>query len=235
MPGGQGRRRFSSFGVGCGFAIWGLRSGAHRSAHRKRAHGQRGLRVGANLLGRNLDGNQIAWQHRTCAGHAGLLFRDGGNRPNSRRVGPRPEGGEVNSPDATSCPLVGFAHPTNSRPSILGRCLMVSNVRRGNVTAYVVSIRRGLRLLSEPPANLATTACARTVKKICPAQWNVPENETRRDSGGTVSRRDCFKTLFLVLTCCARNQKQSLTPTQRDTNTTTWVCHLGPLSGARTG
>ena len=28
--------------------------------HRKRAHGQRGLRVGANLLGCNLDGNQIA-------------------------------------------------------------------------------------------------------------------------------------------------------------------------------
>ena len=31
-----------------------------RSAHRKRAHGQQGLRAGANLLGRNLDGNQIA-------------------------------------------------------------------------------------------------------------------------------------------------------------------------------
>ena len=43
----------------------GLRSGApfrctHRIAHRKRGPGQQGLRVGANLLGRNLDGNQIA-------------------------------------------------------------------------------------------------------------------------------------------------------------------------------
>ncbi len=53
---------------------------AHRLAHRKRAHGQRGLRVGASLPGRNLDGNQIAWNYRTCAGHADLLFRDGGKR-----------------------------------------------------------------------------------------------------------------------------------------------------------
>ena len=53
---------------------------AHRLAHRKRAHGQQGLRVGANLPGRNLDGNQIAWKYRTCAGHADLLFRDGGKR-----------------------------------------------------------------------------------------------------------------------------------------------------------
>ena len=53
---------------------------AHRLAHRKRAHGQRGLRVGASLPGRNLDGNQIAWKYRTCAGHADLLFRDGGKR-----------------------------------------------------------------------------------------------------------------------------------------------------------
>ena len=50
----------SAFGVG-------LPSGApfrckHRIKHRKRAPGQRGLRVGANLLGRNLDGNQIAWK-----------------------------------------------------------------------------------------------------------------------------------------------------------------------------
>src|SRR5271157_5812569 len=28
VPGGQGRRRFSGFGVGCGFAIWGPLSGA---------------------------------------------------------------------------------------------------------------------------------------------------------------------------------------------------------------
>ena len=33
-----------------------------------------------NLLGRNLDGNQIARKYRTCAGHADLLFRDGGKR-----------------------------------------------------------------------------------------------------------------------------------------------------------
>jgi hypothetical protein len=32
------------------------------------------------LLGRNLDGNQIAREYRTCAGHADPLFRDGGKR-----------------------------------------------------------------------------------------------------------------------------------------------------------
>ena len=42
--------------------------------------GQPGLRAGGNLLGRNLDGNQIARKYRTCAGHADLLFRDGGKR-----------------------------------------------------------------------------------------------------------------------------------------------------------
>ena len=52
----------------------------HRIKHRKRAPGQRGLRVGANLLSRNLDGNQIAWKYRRCAGHADLLFGDGGKR-----------------------------------------------------------------------------------------------------------------------------------------------------------
>jgi len=36
--------------------------------------------VGANLLSRNLDGNQIAWKYRRCAGHANLLFRDGVKR-----------------------------------------------------------------------------------------------------------------------------------------------------------
>src|SRR5208283_4824229 len=36
----------------------------HRIKHRKRALGQRGLRVGANLQSRNLDGNQIAWKYR---------------------------------------------------------------------------------------------------------------------------------------------------------------------------
>jgi hypothetical protein len=52
----------------------------HRIMHRKRGPGQQGLRVGANLLGRNLDGNQIAWKYRACAGHADLLFRDGVKR-----------------------------------------------------------------------------------------------------------------------------------------------------------
>jgi len=52
----------------------------HRIEHRKRTPGQRGLRVGANLLSRNLDGNQIAWKYRRCAGHANLPFRDGGKR-----------------------------------------------------------------------------------------------------------------------------------------------------------
>ena len=52
----------------------------HRIKHRKRAPGQRGLRVVRNLLSRNLDGNQIAWKYRRCAGHANLLFRDGVKR-----------------------------------------------------------------------------------------------------------------------------------------------------------
>ncbi len=52
----------------------------HRIEHRKRARGERGLRVGANLLGRNLHGNQIAWKYRVCAGHEDLLFRDGVQR-----------------------------------------------------------------------------------------------------------------------------------------------------------
>ena len=52
----------------------------HRLKHRNRAPGQQGLRAGANLLGRNLDGNQIARKYRACAGHADLLFRDGGKR-----------------------------------------------------------------------------------------------------------------------------------------------------------
>ena len=52
----------------------------HRLKHRNRAPGQQGLRAGANLLGRNLDGNQIARKYRTCAKHADLLFRDGGKR-----------------------------------------------------------------------------------------------------------------------------------------------------------
>ena len=63
----------------------GLPSGApfrcaHRIAHRKRGPGQEGLRVGANLLGRNVDGSQIAWRYRTCAGHVDLWFRDGVKR-----------------------------------------------------------------------------------------------------------------------------------------------------------
>ena len=47
----------------------------HRIKHRKRAPGQRGLRVGANLQSRNLDGNQIAWKYGS-----NLLFRDGVKR-----------------------------------------------------------------------------------------------------------------------------------------------------------
>ena len=39
--------------------------------------------------------------------------------------------------------------------------VMVENVRRGNVIAYY-SVRPCLNLPSEPPANLATTACAKT-------------------------------------------------------------------------
>ena len=57
----------------------------HRLKHRNRAPGQQGLKVGANLLGRNLDGNQIAREYRTCAGHADLLFRDGGKRQAGKR------------------------------------------------------------------------------------------------------------------------------------------------------
>ena len=80
MPGGQGGPRFPGFGVRRGFAIWAPFRCKHRIMHRKRGPGQRGLRVGANLLGRNLDGNQIARKYRTCAGHADLLFRDGVQR-----------------------------------------------------------------------------------------------------------------------------------------------------------
>ena len=39
----------------------------HRLKHRNRTPGQQGLRVGANLLGRNLDGKQITWKQRTCS------------------------------------------------------------------------------------------------------------------------------------------------------------------------
>ena len=49
-------------GVGRGFAISGPLPCKHRIAHRKRGPGQQGLRVGANLLGRNLVGSQIAWK-----------------------------------------------------------------------------------------------------------------------------------------------------------------------------
>ena len=37
------------------------------------------------MVGRNLDGNQIAREYRTCAGHAHLLFRDGGKRQAGKR------------------------------------------------------------------------------------------------------------------------------------------------------
>src|SRR5271167_3601562 len=52
----------------------------HWLKHWNRALGQQGLRVGANLLGRNLHGNQIACKYRACAGHEDLLLRDGGKR-----------------------------------------------------------------------------------------------------------------------------------------------------------
>ena len=80
MPGGQGGRRFSGFGVGRGFAIWGpFRVQASVKAPESCAWSTRS-EGGGNLLGRNLDGNQIARKYRTCAGHADLLFRDGGKR-----------------------------------------------------------------------------------------------------------------------------------------------------------
>jgi len=41
------------------------------------------------------------------------------------RMGPRAEGGEVNSPGATTCPLAGYPHPATSRPGVWGCCLMV--------------------------------------------------------------------------------------------------------------
>ena len=80
VPGGQGGRRFSGFDVGCGFAIWGpFRVQASVKAPESCAWSTRS-EGGRNLLGRNLDGNQIARKYRTCAGHADLLFRDGGKR-----------------------------------------------------------------------------------------------------------------------------------------------------------
>src|SRR5271166_6133397 len=78
VPFGQGGRRFSGFGVGRGFAIWGpFPVQAPAKAPESCAWStKQGLRVGANLLGRNLDGNQIACKYRACAGHADLLFGD---------------------------------------------------------------------------------------------------------------------------------------------------------------
>ena len=70
----------SGFGVGRGFAIWGaFRVQASVKAPESCAWSTRS-EGGRNLLGRNLDGNQIAREYRTCAGHADLLFRDGGKR-----------------------------------------------------------------------------------------------------------------------------------------------------------
>ena len=66
--------------VGRGFAIWGpFRVQASVKAPESCAWSTRS-EGGRNLLGRNLDGNQIARKYRTCAGHADLLFRDGGKR-----------------------------------------------------------------------------------------------------------------------------------------------------------
>ena len=72
--------RFGRWGLGVGLPSGAPLRCAHRIAHRKRGPGQQGLRVGANLLGRNLHGNQIAWKYRACAGPEDLLFRDGVQR-----------------------------------------------------------------------------------------------------------------------------------------------------------
>ena len=72
--------RFPGFGVGRGFAIWdpfpvqAPDKAPETCTWSTRSEG------GANLLSRNLDGNQIAWKYRRCAGHANLLFRDGVKR-----------------------------------------------------------------------------------------------------------------------------------------------------------
>ena len=68
------------FGVGRGFAIWdpfpvqAPDKAPETCTRSTRSEG------GPNLLSRNLDGNQIAWKYRRCAGHANLLFRDGVKR-----------------------------------------------------------------------------------------------------------------------------------------------------------
>ena len=72
--------RFPGFGVGRGFAIWdpfpvqAPDKAPETCTWSTRSEG------GRNLLSRNLDGNQIAWKYRRCAGHANLLFRDGVKR-----------------------------------------------------------------------------------------------------------------------------------------------------------
>ena len=66
---GQRGPRFPGFGVGRGFAIWGpFPVRAPDSAPETWTWSTRS-EGGRNLLGRNLDGNQIAWKYRTCAGH----------------------------------------------------------------------------------------------------------------------------------------------------------------------
>ncbi len=65
----------SALGVGLPYrALSGARTGLTLHASRSTLHASRG---GRQLAGRNLDGNQIAWKYRTCAGHEDLLFRDG--------------------------------------------------------------------------------------------------------------------------------------------------------------
>ena len=59
---------------------------------------------------------------------------------------------------------------------------MVSNVRRGNVIAYL-SLRPGLSFPSEPRANLATTACAKTAYQFCYAQQYALSDANTRSSG----------------------------------------------------
>ncbi len=104
--------KFSALGVGLPYrALSGARTGLTLHASRSTLHASRG---GRQLAGRNLDGNQIAWKYRTCAGHEDLLFRDGLKR------------------------------------------------RAGKCDFLLVIYVQAPSFPSEPRANLATTACAKT-------------------------------------------------------------------------
>ena len=68
------------FGVGRGFAIRGPFPVQAPDKAPETCTWSTRSEGGRNLLSRNLDGNQIAWKYRRCAGHANLLFRDGVKR-----------------------------------------------------------------------------------------------------------------------------------------------------------